>query len=46
MRSEQVKQMLALQVQEVGLKTYLFTYCLSFDTLSIAMLAEVKSKMI
>jgi hypothetical protein len=33
--------MLASQVQEVGLKTYLFTYGLSFDTISISMLAEV-----
>jgi translation initiation factor 3 subunit C len=38
---ERVKAMLATHVQEVGLKTYLFTYCLSFETLSIAMLAEV-----
>lgn len=35
-----VKQMLSQQIQEVGLKTYLFTYCSCFETLSIAMLAE------
>ncbi len=54
---DRVKQMLAMHVQEVGLKvrlrkhvsmfansfekTYLFTYCQSFETLSIAMLSEV-----
>ncbi len=38
---DRVKQVLATHVQEVGLKTYLFTYCTSFETLSIAMLAEV-----
>jgi len=43
-RKEEVKRMLAGQVQEVGLKTYLFTYCLSFDTLSVAMLAQVENK--
>lgn len=40
---DRVKKMLAEQIQEVGLKTYLFTYCLSFDTISVSMLSEVRS---
>jgi translation initiation factor 3 subunit C len=39
---DKVKAMLSAQLQEVGLKTYLFTYCHTFETLSISMLAEVK----
>ena len=38
---ETVKKMLAAQIQETGLRTYLFTYCNTFETLSITMLAEL-----
>lgn len=40
-KPEDVKRMLAVQVQEVGLTTYLFTYCNCFETLSISMLANL-----
>lgn len=36
-----VKAMLACQIKETGLRTYLFTYCSTFSSLSVTMLAQV-----
>jgi translation initiation factor 3 subunit C len=37
--SEKIKEMLSAQIQEEGLRTYLFTYAPFYDTLSISTLA-------
>jgi translation initiation factor 3 subunit C len=39
-QSEKIKQMLAEQIQEVGVRTYLFHYAPYYDTLSIESLAS------
>jgi translation initiation factor 3 subunit C len=38
---EKIKEMLAAQIQEEGLRTYLFTYAPFYDTISLATLAEM-----
>jgi len=38
-QSEKIKEMLASQIQEEGLRTYLFTYAPYYDTLSVETLA-------
>lgn len=38
---EKIKAMLSAQIQEEGLRTYLFTYAPFYDTLSIGQLAEM-----
>lgn len=40
-QSAQIKEMLAAQIQEEGLRTYLFTYAPFYDTLSVATLASM-----
>ncbi|KAF2086688.1 hypothetical protein K490DRAFT_66470 [Saccharata proteae CBS 121410] len=40
-QSEKIKAMLSEQIQEEGLRTYLFTYAPFYDTLSIATLASM-----
>jgi translation initiation factor 3 subunit C len=40
-QSEQIKKMLAEQIQEEGLRTYLFTYAPFYDTLSIQVLSSM-----
>ncbi|OJD39830.1 eukaryotic translation initiation factor 3 subunit c [Diplodia corticola] len=40
-QSEKIKVMLSEQIQEEGLRTYLFTYAPFYDTLSIATLASM-----
>lgn len=39
--TEEIKAMLAKQIQEEGLRTYLFTYAPFYDTLSVATLSEM-----
>lgn len=39
--SSKIKEMLSAQIQEEGLRTYLFTYAPFYDTLSIATLASM-----
>jgi len=39
--SEKIKDMLSAQIQEEGLRTYLFTYAPYYDTLSVASLASM-----
>ena len=39
--TEEIKTMLAKQVQEEGLRTYLFTYAPFYDTLSVGTLSEM-----
>ena len=39
--TEEIKDMLAKQIQEEGLRTYLFTYAPFYDTLSIATLSSM-----
>ena len=39
--SEQIKDMLSAQIQEEGLRTYLFTYAPYYDTLAISTLADM-----
>ncbi len=39
--SEQIKKMLSGQIQEEGLRTYLFTYAPFYDTLSVKTLADM-----
>ncbi len=39
--SEQIKEMLSSQIQEEGLRTYLFTYAPYYDTLAISTLADM-----
>ena len=38
---EQIKEMLSAQIQEEGLRTYLFTYAPYYDTLAISTLADM-----
>ena len=40
-RSEKIKEMLSIQIQEEGLRTYLFTYAPFYDTLSVNTLANM-----
>lgn len=40
-QTEKIKTMLSEQIQEEGLRTYLFTYASYYDTLSISTLAEM-----
>ena len=43
-QSTKIKEMLAQQIQEEGLRTYLFTYAPFYDTLSIDVLASMFEK--
>ncbi|KAF2761179.1 eukaryotic translation initiation factor 3 subunit C [Pseudovirgaria hyperparasitica] len=40
-QSEKIKEMLSAQIQEEGLRTYLFTYAPFYDTLSVTTLASM-----
>jgi len=40
-KSEEIKQMLEQQIQEEGVRTYLFTYAPFYDTMSVSQLAEM-----
>ena len=39
--SEKIKEMLSAQIQEEGLRTYLFTYAPYYDTLAVSTLASM-----